>query len=96
MSAKRKKLPSTGVRLVQARIEGRLQGDAERKKLAERLSRTEHEARELRTRLEALAWQARKNAPPSIKDHADLWVVAVEAMAERAKYVADVATGVRP
>lgn len=42
---------------------------------------------ELRARLDALAWQARRNTPPSIKDHADLWVIAVEAMAERAREV---------
>lgn len=42
---------------------------------------------ELRVRLDALAWQARRNTPPSIKDHADLWVIAIEAMAERAREV---------
>lgn len=42
---------------------------------------------ELRVRLDALAWQAKRNTPPSIKDHADLWVIAMEAMAERAREV---------
>lgn len=68
----------------------------ERTKYAARLRRTEHEAGELRARLDALAWQARRHTPPSIRDHTDLWVVAMEAMAERARYVQSVANGSRP
>lgn len=62
---------------------------------AARLRRVEHEAGELRIRLDALARQAAHNTPPSIRDHKDLWVVAVEAMAERARFVVDVAAGIR-
>ena len=62
---------------------------------AARLRRVEHEAGELRTRLDTLARQAAFNTPPSIRDHKDLWVVAVEAMAERARFVVDVAAGIR-
>lgn len=62
---------------------------------AARLRRVEHEAGELRTRLDALARHAAHNTPPSIRDHKDLWVVAVEAMAERARFVVDVAAGIR-
>lgn len=64
-------------------------------KYAARLRRVEHEAGELRIRLDALARQAAHNSPPSIRDHKDLWVVAVEAMAERARFVVDVAAGIR-
>lgn len=68
---------------------------AENSRYAARLRRVEHETDELRIRLEALAWQARRHTPASIKDHVDLWVVAVEAMAERAKFVRELAAGNR-
>ena len=64
-------------------------------KYAARLRRVEHEAGELRIRLDALARQAAHNSPPSIRDHKDLWVVAVESMAERSRFVVDVAAGIR-
>lgn len=64
-------------------------------KYSQRLRRVEHELGELRTRLDVLARHAAHNAPESIRGHKDLWVVAVEAMSERARYVADVAAGVR-
>lgn len=63
--------------------------------LSARLRRVEHETEELRVRLDALAWQASRNTPTSIKDHKDLWVVAVEAMAERARFVRELAAGNR-
>lgn len=64
--------------------------------LANRCRRVEYEAEQLRIRLMALAHQCRRNAPPAEKKYEDLWVVAVEAMSERARYVEDVAAGRRP
>lgn len=61
-----------------------------------RLRRVEAEANELKVRLECLARAARFKTPESIKGYEDLWVVSIEAMAERARYVADVALGTRP
>ena len=68
----------------------------ESNRLAARLRRVEHETDELRIRLDALARHAAHNTPPSIRDQKDLWVVAVEAMSERARHVCAVANGARP
>lgn len=77
-------------------IEARAQGLAQAEMYAARLRRVGHEAGELRVRLEALAFHARRHAPPSIRDHLDLWVLAMEAMSDRARYVAAIAAGDRP
>lgn len=80
-------------RAMRARLEDSL---ALQQRMSQRAVRIEHEVEELRVRLEALAFQARRHAPPSIKDHQDLWVVALEAMAERCRKVAAVAAGSMP
>lgn len=62
---------------------------------AARLRRVEHEAEGLRIRLDTLARHAARHTPDGIRNHKDMWGVAIEAMSLRAQHVVDLAAGIR-
>lgn len=88
---KHKQRTTTASKVTEARAEG----IAEASRYAVRLRRVEHELEELRTRLNVLARHAVHHTPEGIRNAKDLWAVSLEAMAERARHIEDVAAGRR-